>query len=363
MPRRFSFSLTAQKVLDRVLEMCTDCQATAAEGWFKVGATYEGDSANAGTPGVKGVNTAAGAPDGAYGVHGESNQGNGVRGSSDARRGVWGYSAKFVGTAGDSVDYVGVYGFSQNDAGVVGIGAGGTNPPKENRAAGVYGEAQRFGILGVSGHSNGIGVFGYNKGENGAAVAGVIGVDEAGAVGYAYSARAALFGYCPLGVGNYALFAWGPSRLWGPVTIGDTELPVDVRIHGSLYADSKQAVVKHPDGSHHALYCLESPESWFEDFGREQLVDGRAEVQIEPSFAAVVDTGSYHVFLTPEGPSRGLYIHHMTSASFQVREQDEGKSTIAFSYRLVVRRSDIAAERLKMVPMPTSTATAKGGFS
>ena len=29
----------------------------------------------------------------------------------------------------------------------------------------------------------------------------------------------------------------------------------------------KSAAVPHPDGSHRQLYCMESPENWFEDFG------------------------------------------------------------------------------------------------
>ena len=46
------------------------------------------------------------------------------------------------------------------------------------------------------------------------------------------------------------------------------------------------AAVSHPDGSHRLLYSLESPESWFEDFGEARLVDGKAEVRLDPDFAA-----------------------------------------------------------------------------
>ena len=51
---------------------------------------------------------------------------------------------------------------------------------------------------------------------------------------------------------------------------------------------AKSAAVPHPDGSHRLLYCMESPESWFEDFGEGQLACGKAEVTIDPDFAAVV---------------------------------------------------------------------------
>lgn len=41
-----------------------------------------------------------------------------------------------------------------------------------------------------------------------------------------------------------------------------------VLISGKLIATGpKCAVVPFPDGTHRQLYCLESPQSWFEDFG------------------------------------------------------------------------------------------------
>jgi hypothetical protein len=34
-----------------------------------------------------------------------------------------------------------------------------------------------------------------------------------------------------------------------------------------LVSGTKSAAVPFPDGSQRALYCMESPELWFEDFG------------------------------------------------------------------------------------------------
>jgi hypothetical protein len=76
-----------------------------------------------------------------------------------------------------------------------------------------------------------------------------------------------------------------------------------VLINGSLTQmnGSKSAAVRHTDGTLRRLYCVESPESWFEDFGHGQLNNGSASVQIEPGFAGVVKTDAYHVFVMPEG--------------------------------------------------------------
>jgi hypothetical protein len=50
----------------------------------------------------------------------------------------------------------------------------------------------------------------------------------------------------------------------------------------------KSAAVPHPDGTTRILYCLECPESWFEDFGKGQLARGKAQIAFDPDFAAIV---------------------------------------------------------------------------
>jgi hypothetical protein len=107
---------------------------------------------------------------------------------------------------------------------------------------------------------------------------------------------------------------------------------------------SKAAVVPFPDGTHRALYCMESPDLWFEDFGTAKLKRGRTVVKLDADFAKVIKRGDYRVFVTPEGDCRGLYVRRK-SASFEVRELMGGKSSIAFSYRVAGRRKDIKAHR------------------
>jgi hypothetical protein len=97
---------------------------------------------------------------------------------------------------------------------------------------------------------------------------------------------------------------------------------------------------------------LKSPESWFEDFGHGTLAKGRSQVKIDPSFAALVHTDAYHVFLTPEGECNALYVSGKTSAGFEVVESAGGRSNVGFSYRVVAKRKDIAAERLAVIEKP-----------
>lgn len=92
------------------------------------------------------------------------------------------------------------------------------------------------------------------------------------------------------------------------------------------------------------MHTVEAPESWFEDVGRAQLRRGVARVDVDPDFAAVSGLGDdYHVFLTPEGPSNGLYVTDRSSTGFEVREQSEGTSEISFSYRIMTKRADVEA--------------------
>ena len=120
----------------------------------------------------------------------------------------------------------------------------------------------------------------------------------------------------------------------------------------------KAAAVPHPDGSHRVLYAVESPESWFEDFGRARLVEGQAQVELDPDFAAVAHTEGedYHVFLTPEGASNGLYVSGMGASSFEVREQQDGSNSLSFSYRVVAKRKDVQGERFEPAHLPPPVA-------
>ena len=209
-----------------------------------------------------------------------------------------------TGVLGASGEGYGVLGKSQDNAGVVG---------RSTNSVGVWGSvtADREGGYGVLGEStDGIGVVGRSDGGTG--VFGSVNRDRPGGLA---------------------------GRFVGPVLIEG-----DLTVTGV-----KGAVVPHADGSHRLLCAIESPESWFEDFGEAALKDGRAEVQLDPDFAAVIETKGYHVFLTPYGDSNGLYVVDRTAKGFMVREQKDGTSNLTFSYRVVARRKDIATQRLARV--------------
>jgi len=94
-------------------------------------------------------------------------------------------------------------------------------------------------------------------------------------------------------------------------------------------------------------YAVQSAENWIEDYGSGQLSNGSATVTIETAFAETVNTGvEFHVFLTPGGDCKGLYVSHKTANSFEVHELGGGTSSIPFDYKIVAKRRGFETQRL-----------------
>jgi hypothetical protein len=206
-----------------------------------------------------------------------------------------------------------------------------------------------IGPTGVYGFSEtGLGVLGASLSKGGAA--GVAGVGADGGIG--------VTGFVPVSstkadAQTVAIFGWvggtpkqsgkGPYAGWfqGPVVV-DGDFTV-------MAPGTKSIAVPFSDGSHRRLYCMESPECWFEDFGEAKLVKGKAQIKLPRDFAAVINVDSYHVFLTPYGASNGLYVSKRTRQGFVVEEQGHGKSSLSFSFRIVGKAKDVKAGRFAKV--------------
>lgn len=232
---------------------------------------------------------------------------------------------------------------SSNTIGV--FGAGGPT--------GVYGTGTTYGVRGTSESGTGVkgevsgskantnAVYGSNN-STGAGGVGVLGVSGSGngvvgvSTGVGFGAIVGATNGVP---GIYAAVFYGPT-----VTTG-----------------TKSAAVPHPDGSHRLLYCVEAPESWFEDFGEGKIVNGVAEVKLDPEFAAVVDTGTMHVFLTEHEDNHSLHVPAKTATGFTVQASSSALAarnlkasgvTSTFSYRVVAKRKDVQGGRLAKVQLP-----------
>ncbi len=278
-----------------------------------------GDSANPKVPAVSAVHSTTG-----RGVAASSAQGIALEATATTDTAVFAHSNTGRGVDGRSNGAEGVHGESNSSAaGVVGINFTGGD--------GVFGSCTSPGGTGIHGQGS------FNGGlfeGGGFGVHAIAGPDN----------------------GDTAVFAEGHAGNLGIFASGDQAgfFAGAVVVNGDLsVSGTKSAIVPFPDGSHRRLYCLESPESWFEDFGFAHLTDGHARIHLDPDFVTAVHTDEYHVFITEYDDHNGLFVTHRTNTGFEVRAKTSARDS-TFSYRVVARRKDIVAARLAKLTLPTA---------
>jgi hypothetical protein len=237
--------------------------------------------------------------------------------------GVWGTGIDATGVAGTSTNRSGVFGIS----GAVGPGLG-----------------PSFGVHGTS--ANNIGTFGSSTNN--------IGVQGLSSNNYGVQGVTLKTGYAGLvGVGSVA----GSAGFYALGVAGGTAgtFAGDVVINGSLTVTGsypKSAAVKKRDGTLARMYCQESPEPWFEDFGTATLANGQASVALSADFDEVVNGNDYRVFLTEIGDCGGLYVSRKGPHRFEVRSRAGAATSGSFDYRVVARRLDDVGKRMEKVEAP-----------
>ncbi len=108
-----------------------------------------------------------------------------------------------------------------------------------------------------------------------------------------------------------------------------------------VFSGSKSTVIKDNSGSQKLLYCEESPEVWFTDYGIGQLVLGHAVVLLDPTFInASVTTQTYHVFVQLEDDcGNGVKVINKGINSFEVVQMGlQATCNASFSYRISAKR-------------------------
>ena len=349
-----SSSPTGLQVSGSMTGIIAHAQSTSAIRAIGAGAASGLDASSSSGIGIRAVST-SGLGLEVTGVNGINvfASSSGVVAQANSGAGVVGSSASNTGVSGTSQGGIGVYGGSQSNVGVFGDAAD-ANSAVFGRATGgpgVFGTSTGgSGVVGSSTHGDGVTASSTNSiGVRGTSVPsfGVLGISSSSVGVYGQSnSNSGLVGRSETGAGIFASSGSGPA--------GQFQGPVFVQGSFTVTGGAKSAAVPHPDGSQRRVYCQESPEPWFEDVDEAKLVGGRAEVKLDGDFAAIVRDG-YHVFLTPRADCKGLYVASQGPGGFEVRELQNGTSSLPFSYRVMARRKDIAGPRLERVAIPRDT--------
>jgi hypothetical protein len=238
----------------------------------------------------------------------------------------------------------------------------GTETSDVNGATAITGTAagntqQTIGVNGVTASPAGIGMYGVLVGPSNisslfptpASVWGDTNTTGAAVLGTADTGTAGVFFNNT--TGSYAVYVenFTQSKGFGVFSTSGNFGACNFDTTGSMFCNgTKSAVVPVDNGTRNvALYAVEAPENWFEDFGSGQLSSGTATISLESIFAQTVNTGvDYHVFLTPNGECEGLYVTNKSAQGFEVRELHGGHSNVGFDYRIVARRKGYETIRM-----------------
>ena len=103
-------------------------------------------------------------------------------------------------------------------------------------------------------------------------------------------------------------------------------------------------MVKDDEGNNRILHATETPEILFEDFGTGKLVNGEAYISIDKLLSKHIFVDEKHpmkVFIQLEGDCNGVFVTEKTKSGFKVKELNNGKSNVSFSWNLVANRADV----------------------
>jgi hypothetical protein len=254
--------------------------------------------------------------------------------------GVWGDAAQHVGVIGSSIGYSGVYGASTNSYGVQAFSANGA---AVYAVSGSSLNPSLAGPIGVWGDITGVVQYGVNP--TGAAIVGTATNAQAGYfANNSDSPTVEVFSYG----GGYGVYQ-GSEASFGTLEASTPNGTCGFGGNGDMTCTGQvKALATTGNGTRTVeTYSMQSPENWMEDFGSGTIQNGRTTVSIDAAFAETASgTADYHVFLTPRGDSKGLYVTNATPSSFEVHESGGGTSTIGFDYRIVAKRRGFETQRM-----------------
>lgn len=106
---------------------------------------------------------------------------------------------------------------------------------------------------------------------------------------------------------------------------------------------NNSTIIKDGANNPRIMFSPEAPEILFQDFGVGRLVNGIARIEIDPILSQSIYVDQNHplkVFVTLEGDCKGIFITNKSQNGFTVKELQNGKSNVSFSWQIVASRAD-----------------------
>jgi hypothetical protein len=291
--------------------------------------------------GVMGRNTGSG-----VGVSGVSvGNGTGVTGSNNATG---------IGVDGVSVDGPGMFGSSDNinSASVIAMNthwsgngtallAIGSNLGSffiPAQGAGIVSTGRYYGIYSVGTNNNGVGGIGV-MGVGANSTGNTFNSSRAGVVGNGTTAGVSGFATNTTGDRWGGLFSV-PGVAGAFAMVGGVGSGLSC---GLISSGTKSTVVDDEQGRGRLMFCTEAPEVLFQDFGAGQLQNGSAHITLDELLSRnirVDETHSLKVFIQLEGDCKGVFVTNKTANGFDVKELQDGRSNVSFTWQIVAVRAD-----------------------
>jgi hypothetical protein len=204
------------------------------------------------------------------------------------------------------------------------------------------------GVLGSTAQASGYGVRGINTNATFSASTGVLGISGPGG-----SVAADFYGV--VGTANTTNDNWGyggyfTGEFRGVYAVNPTAtLGYAVYYSGNLAGTGTKSCVVRTSQGPTLLYCQESPENWFEDFGSGKMVNGHVTINMDPVFLETVTIDAshpFHVFIQFENDAPAKFDIIKSSSGFEVADAS-GLSNGEFSWRLAAKRKGYEDHRLR----------------
>ena len=126
---------------------------------------------------------------------------------------------------------------------------------------------------------------------------------------------------------------------------------VGVRSGGTNYkilgGGSVSTIIKDENKKGRILFAPESPEITFTDSGVGKLENGSCKIEIDKVLSRNIFVDEKHplkVFIQLEGDCNGVFVTEKTKESFTVKELQNGKSNVSFSWQLIANRADTISD-------------------